>query len=259
MKLPKLMGILNLTPDSFSDGGKFNTPEKALKRVKEMEKFGADILDIGGESTGPNSKKVSEKIEYQRIIPILKTIKNEIKIPISVDTYKAEIAEAAIKNGASIINDITGLRGDNNMALTIAKNKVKVIIMYSKDSGPRTTIKRKEYKNVVQTVMNFFEERIKFAVSKGIKRKNIILDPGFGHYISSIPIYSYELIAGLKSFKKFNMPITLGISRKSALGGNPDTRDSRGLPLNAIAYILGADILRVHNVKETNDFLKNLY
>ncbi|MBD3330315.1 dihydropteroate synthase [Candidatus Peregrinibacteria bacterium] len=259
MKFPKLMGILNLTPDSFSDGGKFNNMERAIARAIEIENSGAEILDIGGESTGPNSKDVSEQVELRRVIPTLKEIQKRINIEISVDTSKSKVAQAALKNGATIINDITGLRGDEYMAETIAEHESKVVIMYAKDGTPRTTIMAKKYKDVIKTISDFFEKRIAYAVSKGIKRKNIILDPGFGHFISSIPSYSYQIIAELPNLKKFGLPILLGISRKSALGGALEDRDKRGLPLNAVAYLQGADILRVHKVKETKEFLSNLF
>ncbi len=248
---PTIMGILNLTPDSFSDGGAHNTLQKALKRVEEMEDEGADIIDIGGESTGPNSKKISAQEEINRIIPILKEIKKITSLPISIDTYKAEVARIAIEEGASIINDVTALRGDKKMGELIKKHKLPVIIMYSKDKTPRATLIPKNYKNVIKSIKTFLEERIEFAKKIGIKKEQIIIDPGMGAIISSIPKYSFEVIAKLNSLKTLSCPILIGISRKSFLGGDINSRDEKSAILSAIAYINGASIIRTHNIKET--------
>lgn len=248
---PLIMGILNLTPDSFSDGGKFNNLESALKRVKEIEKEGADILDIGGESSGPNSKNVSLEEELNRVIPVLKKIRNHIKIPISVDTYKSKVARQALEEGADIINDITALRGDPKMAKVIASYKCPVILMYSKDKTARTTIKNKKYSDVIQTIKKFLQERISYAKKQGINQ--IIIDPGMGHFVSAIPKYSFEIISRLKEVKSINYPILIGISRKSFLGGQLKDRDEKALPLSTIAYLNGASIIRTHNIKETRN------
>lgn len=243
------MGILNLTPDSFSDGGKFNNPKAALKRAQEIEKQGADILDIGGESSGPNSKDITLKEELKRIIPILKILKKHIKIPISIDTYKSEVARQALENGADLINDVTALRGDKKMAKVIAKYGCPVILMYAKDPTVRTTIKNKHYKDVIKTIKKFLKTRINYAKKAGIK--NIIIDPGMGHFVSNLPQYSFEIISRLKELKSLGYPILTGISRKSLLGGVLAARDEKALPLTAIAVERGASIIRTHNVKAT--------
>lgn len=248
-KRPLIMGILNLTPDSFSDGGKFNNLKSALKRAKEIEKQGADILDIGGEGTGPKSKNISLEEELKRVIPILKILRKHIKIPISIDTYKSEVAKQALENGADLINDVTALRGDKKMAEVIAKYGCPVILMYAKDSTARTTIKNKQYKDVIKAIKDFLKTRVKYAKKAGIK--NIIIDPGMGHFVSSLPQYSLEIISRLKELKFLKYPILIGISRKSFLGGEIKDRDKKALPLTAIAVQHGASIIRTHNVKAT--------
>lgn len=245
------MGILNLTPDSFSDGGEYLQIESALKRAKEMASEGADYLDLGAESTGPGSIDVSTEEELKRLIPILKAIRKEVKIPISIDTTKAAVADAALNAGANLINDISALRADPDMAATIAKHHCPLILMYSKDPTPRTTKSAKTYDDVIATISDFFTERISYAKEKGIKE--IILDPGMGHYISALPQYSYEIIARLAELKKFDKELLIGLSRKSFLGGPLTERDEKGLPLTAIAYLNGASIIRTHNVKATKE------
>lgn len=252
----QIMGILNLTPDSFSDGGKHNTLKKALKRVKEMIKDGVDIIDIGGESTGPGSKKVSLKEEIKRTIKIIQEIRKITSLPISIDTYKAKVADEALKNGANIVNDITALRGDKNMAKIIAKHNCPVVIMYSKDKTPRTSIKAKNYQDIIRTIKNFLEKQIKYAKKHNIK--HIIIDPGMGHYISSNPKYSYEIITRLNELKELNLPILVGLSRKSFLGGQISQREEKGNALSAIAYLNGASIIRTHDIKGVNKIINSL-
>lgn len=253
----KIMGILNVTPDSFSDGGDFNTTKKALERAKEFEKQGADIIDIGGESTGPGSKNVSSDSELRRVIPIIKELRKISDLPISIDTYKSEVAKEALEAGANSVNDITALRGDSKMAKIIKKYKCPIILMHSKDSTPRTSIKNKKYKDVVKTIKSFFKKRITYAKKEGIKDSQIIIDPGLGHFVSALPEYSFEIIARLHELKSLGYPILLGISRKSFLGGSMQSRDEKGVAVSAIAYSAGASIIRTHNVKQ-NQWLKNL-
>lgn len=249
------MGILNLTPDSFSDGGEHNALQKALRRAQELEEQGADIIDIGGESTGPGSKNVTLKKELERVIPTLKLIRKHVKIPISIDTYKAEVAHQALEQGADIVNDVTALRGDNQMAKLVAKTNCPIILMYSKDNTPRTTIKKKKYANIIQTIKKFFQQRIKYAKSQGITQAQITLDPGMGQFISAIPRYSYEIIARLPELTELKFPLLLGISRKSFLDGEMKSRLDKGLAASALAVINGASILRTHDIKETKEFL----
>lgn len=252
-----IMGVLNITPDSFSDGGKYFNLNKAIKRAKQIEDEGADILDLGGESTGPGSKKITLEEELRRVIPLLKKIRKNIKIPISIDTYKSGVAEIALKEGANMINDVSALRADSNMATIIAKYKCPIILMFSKNTGPHATIEAKKYKNIIETINNFFEKRIEYASKNGIKKSQIILDPGMGQFISNIPRYSFEIITRLKELQRFKLPILVAVSRKSFLGGKLEERDEKTLICNAIAYLNGASILRTHNIKATKEFFKN--
>lgn len=250
------MGILNLTPDSFSDGGKFNNEKAALKRLEEMEKQGANIIDIGGESTGPNSPAVSGREEIGRVLPILKIIRKYTQLPISIDTYKAEVAYQCLEEGADLINDVTALRQNPKLAKIVAKAKCPIILMYSKDKTPRTTREETHYKDVIKAIKKFLEQRIKFAKKQGIASENIIIDPGMGAFVSAIPKYSLEIIARLKELQTLKYPILIGISRKSFLEGSVETRDTKGALLEAIAYLNGASIIRTHNIKTTKECLK---
>ncbi len=257
-KAPVIMGILNTTPDSFSDGGKHHTPQKALKKALEMIEAGAQIIDIGGESTGPGSKNVTTEEELRRVIPVIKLIRKHSKVLISIDTYKSAVAKEALANGADIINDVTALRGDKEMASVIAESKCPYIMMYSKDPTARTTLKAKTYADVTKTIEKFFEAQIKKAQKNGIKRSQLILDPGMGQFISSIPKYSFQIIARLPELKNFKLPILIGISRKSFFGGSLKERDEKGKALTAIAYLNGASIIRTHDVKGIKEFFKFL-
>ncbi|MBD3360843.1 dihydropteroate synthase [Candidatus Peregrinibacteria bacterium] len=250
------MGVLNLTPDSFSDGGEYNTLEKALHRAKQIEEEGADIIDIGGESTGPNSKYIPLERELKRVIPILKKIKRNIDIPISIDTYKSEVARQAVEEGADIVNDVTALRQDPKMVKIIKRYKCPLIIMYSKDNTPRTTIQNKNYKDVIKIIKLFLEKRINYAENHGIDKKQIIIDPGLGNFISKIPKYSFEIIARLNELRDFGNNILIGASRKSFLGGEFKERDIKGIITAGIAYLNGASIIRTHNIKDTKEFFK---
>lgn len=253
----KIMGILNVTPDSFSDGGDFNTLHKAIKRAKELEKQGADIIDIGGESTGPGSKKVNLESELSRIIPVIKELRKNTNLHLSIDTYKSEMARQALGLGVNMVNDITALRGDSKMASVIKEYECPVILMHNKDKTPRTTIKNKKYKDVVKTIKDFLDKRISYAKKQGIKDKQIIIDPGIGHFVSALPEYSYEIIARLQEFKTLGYPILIGASRKSFLGGTIQSRDEKGGIVSAIAYSAGASIIRIHDVKQIK-WLKTL-
>jgi dihydropteroate synthase len=245
-------GILNITPDSFSDGIKYLKLENALKQAETLINDGAKIIDIGGESSGPGSKDVSLEEELNRVVPVVKAVKEKWpKIKISVDTYKSEVAKKVILNGVEIINDITAGRADKNMAKVIAGSDTQIIIMYSKNNSARTTIDKKDYQDVIKTIIDFFEERIKYFNDAGVENKNVILDPGLGHFISSDPQYSFEIIDRIKELKTHfkNHKILLGISRKSFLGGEIEERDKKGLPVHLRAAQNGVDIFRVHTLK----------
>jgi dihydropteroate synthase len=252
---PLVMGVLNVTPDSFSDGGKYLDPKKAVKRALEMIEEGADIIDIGGESSGPDSKDVSLKEELARVIPVVRMLRAQTEAWVSVDTYKAEVARSAIEAGADMINDVTAFRGDKGLAHVVAESGVPVVIMYSKDSSARTTRKSLEYKNVVSFVQKFLKERVAVGMKAGVKKSQFILDPGMGAFVSSEPKYSLQILKKLEKFGEMGMPILVGASRKGfigqVLGVGLNERLEGGLAAHALAVLHGAAIIRTHDVKET--------
>lgn len=252
---PLVMGILNVTPDSFSDGGKYLDPKKAVKRALEMIEEGADIIDIGGESSGPDSQDVSLKEELARVIPVVRMLRAQTEAWVSVDTYKAEVARSAIEVGADMINDVTAFRGDRRMASVIADDEVPVVIMYSKDSSARTTRKVVEYKNVVTFVQKFLKDRVVVGMKAGVKKSQFILDPGMGAFVSSEPKYSLQILKKLEKFGDMGMPILVGASRKGfigqVLGVGLNERLEGGLAAHALAVLHGAAIIRTHDVRET--------
>ncbi len=252
---PLIMGILNVTPNSFSDAGKYRDPEVAALHAEALYNDGADYIDIGGESTGPDSTPVSVEEELKRVIPVILAIKKRFsgtqRMPIlSVDTYKSEVARAALELGVQMINDVTGLRGDANMAKVIAEYDAQLVLMYSKDSTARTTREPVQYKDVMQTISNFLEERIAVAVQAGVDRKKIIIDPGMGAFISGDPQYSYEVLRRLGELKKLTCPILVGASRKSFLPGTVKERLIPSVIAHTIAVQNGAAYIRVHDVAE---------
>lgn len=245
------MGILNLTPDSFSDGGGFNTLELAKKRILKMMAEGADIIDIGGESTGPGSENVSAEEELRRVRPIIDWVsqkRHQKDIIFSIDTYKALVAEYALSQGFSMVNDVTALRGDPKMIEVLVKYQPTVVLMYSKDPTARTTHDKVAYEDVVGTIKDFLTEQTSELLEAGFPRKKIIIDPGMGAFISSIPEYSFEVIHHLKEIKKLGYPILVGISRKSCLGGKLEERDQPSVDWSLKAIKNGASIIRIHNV-----------
>jgi dihydropteroate synthase len=250
-KVPKIMGILNLTPDSFSDGGQFFDPKLAAQHIKDMIAEGADIIDVGGESTGPGSEFVSEEEELRRIKPIIDFLANEKlteRVLFSIDTYKASVAEYALKHGFAMVNDVTALRGDPNMVEILVKYQPYVVLMYSKDPTARTTHDKVVYEDVIGTVKDFLIEQTSELLEAGFPRKKIIIDPGMGAFIGSIPQYSFEVINRLKEMKKLGYPILVGISRKSCLGGKLADRDQPSVDWSLKAIKNGASIIRIHNV-----------
>lgn len=255
LEKPLVMGILNVTPDSFSDGGKFRTREEAVEYALEMVEQGADILDVGGESTGPGSKDVGPDEELSRVLPVLELLCAKTDAWISVDTYKSSVAKAALEAGADMINDVTALRGDAGMAGVLAGYDVPVVLMYSKDPTPRTTREEVHYDDVVRTVKDFFTERIGVAAAGGIAPERLILDPGMGAFVSADPRYSLQLLHRLGEFLSFDLPVLVGPSRKSFIGQVLDVPLNRRLEGTlaacAAAVMNGASILRVHDVQET--------
>jgi dihydropteroate synthase len=246
-----LMGVLNVTPDSFSDGGKYFYADAAVAQAIRMAEEGADIIDIGGESTRPGAKKVSSREELRRVLPVIEGLRSAVKVPLSIDTYKSEVARKAIGAGACIINDITALRGDRNMAEVAAEAETPVVLMHMKGT-PKTMQKRPRYSDVVGEISNFLRERADFAIQKGIKRGNIIIDPGlgFGKRLED----NINIIRGLEKFRRLGYPVLVGPSRKSFIGailGLPAEKRLEGtLAAVAACALNGADIIRVHDVLE---------
>jgi len=245
------MGILNVTPDSFYNGGLYLLQEKALKKAKEMIKDGADIIDIGGESTRPGADPVPLEVELERIIPVIEEISDKFDITISVDTYKAEVAKKALEAGAKMVNDISGLRFDPKMVDTVASAEVPVVVMHMK-GVPKTMQQNPYYEDVVSEIKAFFEERLDFLTSQGVKEEHIILDPGIG--FGKRLMDNLRIINAIDSFLEFGRPILIGASRKSLIGevlNLPSNERLEGtLSIVAITTYLGANIHRVHDVKE---------
>ena len=251
------MGILNVTPDSFSDGGHYLTINSSVECARRMAEEGADIIDIGGESSRPGAEPVPLEVELERVIPVIKKLSDKIDILISIDTYKAKVAKEALKAGASIINDISGLRFDPMMAKIAAEAGCPVIIMHMKGT-PRDMQRRPAYKDVVKEITAFFKERIAFAVKNGIKRNKIIIDPGIG--FGKTVRHNLEIIKRLKEFRKLGVPVLIGPSRKSFIGrvlNEPvDKRLEGTAAVVAIGIANGANIVRVHDVKAMADVAK---
>ena len=240
-----IMGILNVTPDSFSDGGIFNSVDKALEHAREMIKEGADIIDLGGESTRPGHKYVDSYEELRRVIPVIKKLKSELDIPISVDTYKAQVAEESLKLGVEMINDIWGLRKDKNMASVIAKYKAYVCIMHNQDNT--------EYdKDIMESIKEFLQDSVDLALKSGIKKEKIVLDPGIG--FGKTFEQNLEVLKRLDEIKTLGYPILLGTSRKSVIGNvlnvEPKERLEGTIATTVLGIRDGVDIVRVHDVKE---------
>ena len=251
-----IMGVLNVTPDSFSDGGKFLNPQSALEHAKKMIEEGADIIDIGGESTRPGAEAVTENEELSRVIPLIKGIRKFSDIPISIDTYKSKVAWESLNSGADILNDISGLRFDRKMIEVAHEYNAPVIVMHIKGT-PKDMQKNPSYRDLMRELLEYFEERISTLRSSGIDK--IIIDPGVGFgkgYEDNLTI-----VRNLSEFSVFNLPILVGLSRKSFIGKTLDNRDVSErlfgtISANVLALVNGAHILRVHDVKPHKDLLK---
>ena len=246
-----VMGVLNVTPDSFSDGGKFFEPVWAVEQALAIEKAGAHILDIGGESTRPGSEGISVDEELARVRPALKALAGQIKIPISIDTRKAGVAEAAIAAGAEIINDVTGLRADPDLAEIAAKHRVPIVLTHMRGE-PRTMQKSPFARNVVADVLKGLRRSIEVAGRAGVAKSQIIVDPGIG--FGKNFEQNYELIARLPELRKLGCAILIGTSRKGflghTLGKQPDERIWGTAATVAASILAGAHIVRVHDVVE---------
>ena len=255
---PLILGILNLTPDSFSDGGKYNTEYKALKKVENFLKEDVDIIDIGAESSRPNSKRISLSEERRRLFPIISKIKKKFNVILSLDTMKSEIANEGFDKGIEIINDVSGFMYDDNMPNIIGKNNGAVILNHS-SALPETMQKNTKYKNIFNDIRAFFTNRIKKCIKNNISNKSIILDPGIG--FGKDTQQNINLIKNVKKFKNFGLPLMYGVSNKKFLGdilgiNNPEKRVNASVITGLILLINGVNLLRVHNVKETKEMLK---
>ncbi len=245
---PLIMGILNVTPDSFSDGGKYTSVEKAVAHAQKMAQEGADIIDVGGESTRPGSDIVSAEEELRRVLPVIERLLKEINIPLSIDTMKPEVAEECLKRGVHILNDVTGLRNET-MINVAAKYNVPVVIMHMLGM-PKIMQENPVYENVIKEIKGYLQKQAEKAKSKGISQ--IIIDPGIG--FGKTIEHNLKIIKDLNEFKKLGFPLLVGPSRKSFIGkilDLPVEERLEGTLAAVTACILhGADIVRVHDVKE---------
>lgn len=246
------MGILNVTPDSFSDGGQFDSEASACLQAEAFVASGADIIDIGGESTRPFAEAVSESEELQRVIPAIQAIRRKFSIPISIDTTKAEVARQAVAAGADIINDISALRKDPQMISFVQETNIPVIIMHMKGTPGDMQVKP-EYDDVVQEIYEFFAERLAWLSRKGVARERITLDPGIG--FGKNLTHNLSILKHLAEFKKLGCPVLLGHSRKRFIediaGLGVGERDLPTAVVSALALETGVDIIRVHDVRST--------
>ncbi len=260
-----IMGIVNLTPDSFSGDGfysaalhdRFSSIGRIAESIEQMIKDGADIIDVGGESTRPNARKISVKEELDRVIPFIRALAKKIHVPISIDTYKPEVARRALDSGASIINDITALGGGAEMAGVARKYKAGVVLMHMK-GVPRTMQKSPDYVSLFDEVIEYLDTAVKRALDRGIKKESIIIDPGIG--FGKALGHNLEIIKNLGEFKVLGMPILVGASRKSFIGKILNTEIHERLPGTIASCVLaaknGANFLRVHDVKEIKQAVK---
>lgn len=250
-----LMGVLNVTPDSFSDGGEFNTTTAALSQAQALVAAGADIIDVGGQSTRPGAEQITLEAELNRVLPVLEVLRPKISVPLSVDTTRAEVAKASILAGADIINDISGGTFDAQMLPTVASLGVPIVLMHIRGT-PQTMQQMTDYQDVVQEIAGFLAQQIAIATDLGVDPKKIIIDPGIGfakNYEQNL-----EILRRLGELRSLNHPILVGVSRKSFIGRilnqpEPKARVWGTAAACCAAIFNGADILRVHDVKEMCD------
>jgi dihydropteroate synthase len=248
---PSVMGVVNVTPDSFSDGGVNYAPEDAIASARTMAADGAALVDVGGESTRPRSEGVSAAEELRRVVPVLEAVAREL--PVSIDTAKAEVARAAMQLGAELVNDVTALRGDPALAEVVAESGAYLCLMHMRGE-PRTMQADPRYDDVVSEVASFLDERLRFAVAAGIPEERIALDPGIG--FGKTVQHNFELVRRLEVLLSLGRPVVIGFSRKRSLGrvlGDPEALTgslAAGIGAAVAAYERGATILRVHDVRE---------
>ncbi len=248
-----VMGVLNVTPDSFSDGGKFFSVEAALERAGQMIREGADLIDVGGESTRPGAIPIPIEEEIRRVLPIIKQLAARLSLPISIDTQKPEVARAALLAGASIVNDIAANRDDDAMWRAVAEFRAGYIAMHMQGT-PQTMQQQPAYADVVREVDAFFTDRLARLEQAGVRREQVVLDPGIG--FGKTLEHNLQLLGALKQFAQHDRPVLLGVSRKAFLGKltvaeNPAERLPGALACAALAVRDGVQILRVHDVRET--------
>ncbi|MBU0605256.1 MAG: dihydropteroate synthase [Candidatus Omnitrophica bacterium] len=247
-----VMGILNVTPDSFSDGGRFFDSKKAVRHSLAMVNDGADIIDVGGESTRPGSRGISAGEELRRVIPVIKALAKRSRVPISIDTMKSEVADEAIRAGATIVNDVSGLKYDNKMASVAAKHDVSLIIMHMRGT-PRNMQLSPRYRDTVRDIISDLRLAISKAVKAGVDSRKIVIDPGIG--FGKTLRHNLEILNRLEEFKELKAPICIGTSRKSFIGRvlgveDPGERIIGTVATCVIALMKGARLIRVHEVKE---------
>lgn len=254
----QVMGILNVTPDSFSDGGQFTHFDSALKQVEQMIKNGVDVIDIGGESTRPGAVDVSVQDEIIRVIPLLKAIKSRFDINVSIDTSKAEVMAEAITFGADMINDVRALQNKGCLEV-VAQSNIEICLMHMQGM-PRTMQENPEYNDIIGDILDFFRQRINCCEQNGIYKERLVLDPGFG--FGKTLEHNYEVLAKFSQFNALGLPLLAGISRKSMIGNllNRDVSDRLAGSLAAaiVAVQQGAKIIRVHDVQESVDAMRIL-
>jgi len=251
------MGVVNITPDSFSDGGRFFETQPALDQARALAASGADILDIGGESTRPFADPVPLEEELRRVIPVIDTLSRELVLPISIDTYKAPVARAALEAGASIINDISALRFDPEMAPLAAAHRAPVVLMHMQGT-PKDMQAHPHYDDLLGEVKAFFQERLEYAVSQGIPRDLVVLDPGIG--FGKTWRHNLEILNHLDAFLDLGCPLLVGPSRKAFIGQilglpNGEVRDIGTLAALGVAALKGARLVRTHNAAFARQFL----
>lgn len=258
----RIMGVLNVTPDSFSDGGKFFSTEKAVDHGERLVGDGADILDVGGESTRPYAESVSENEEIRRVAPVIEALAKRVSVPISIDTTKSEVARAALSAGAAMINDVSAFRLDPELADVAAQAGVPVILMHMK-GDPRTMQLSPTYDDLLAEITTYLKDRVAYAEAKGIDRSSIIIDPGIG--FGKTAAHNFQIIKGLSVFKKLKLPILVGSSRKAFIRktvGDPNISpqapevETGSQAAVSAAALYGAHIVRVHNVANTRTTLK---
>jgi dihydropteroate synthase len=257
LQFPAVMGIVNVTPDSFSDGGQFFAADAALEQALTLVREGASIVDIGGESTRPGSEMVSVDEELRRVLPVIEALAGRVGVPISVDTMKAEVARRALEAGAAVLNDVSALRYDDEMVDVVAQSGRPVCLMHMQGM-PKTMQDDPRYDDVVDEVLAFLEERMAFALARGVREEQIMIDPGIG--FGKTVAHNLALLDGLHRFTDLGRPVLLGASRKrflgAVLGAEPSGRTIGTVATTVIGYLAGAHVFRVHDVKPNFEALR---